>query len=187
MFNIEIVSQEPSNFNVYENIEVNFPKSIELNPKLLREINKVYERTLNNQAKFILGCFHLNIFDSLESIVANTCETDDFILDLSEFIADYFDKMEYDLQVNSLKEFHEFMHILKLSSIIINDAVEENDMELIFEAFYQIQSRFKKEFLINEEFLIHYIHNFGCNGEEPVNTRHFSTTLNSIEVDYDKL
>ena len=37
------------------------------------------------------------------------------------------------------------MYILKLSSIIINDAIEENDMELIFGAFYQIQSRFKKD------------------------------------------
>lgn len=145
MFNIEIVSQEVTDFNVYENIEVNFSKSLEFNPKLLSEINKVYERTLNNRAKFILGFFHLNIFDSLETIVRNTDESDDFILDLSEFIADYFDKIELELDINSLKEFNEFIHILKLSSIIINDAIEENDMELIFEAFYQIQSRFKKE------------------------------------------
>ena len=149
MFNIEIVSQEVTDLNIYENIDVNFSKSLEFNPKLLSEINKVYERTLNNRAKFILGIFHLNIFDSLESIVRNTDEPDDFILDLSEFIADYFDQMEFELEINSLNEFNEFMHILKLSSIIIDDAVEENDMELIFEAFYQIQSRFKKEHFVN--------------------------------------
>ena len=80
MLNVETVSNDALNFNVYENIEVTFSKSIEFNPKLLFEINKVYKRTINNRAKFILGCFHLNIFDSLETIVRNTNESDDFIL-----------------------------------------------------------------------------------------------------------
>ena len=66
-------------------------------------------------------------------------------MDLSEFIADYFDQIDSDLNIKNLKDFNEFAHILKLSSIIVNDAVEENDMELIYEAFYQIESRFKKE------------------------------------------
>ena len=69
MFDVEIVSNDGVNFNVYENIDVAFSKSIEFNPKFFFEINKVYKRTLNNRAKFILGCFHLNIFDSLENIV----------------------------------------------------------------------------------------------------------------------
>ena len=60
MFNMEMISQEVTDFDIYENVEVNFSKSLEFNPKLLSEINKVYKRTLNNRAKFILGCFHLN-------------------------------------------------------------------------------------------------------------------------------
>ena len=150
MFNLEIISQEMSNLDEYENIEINFSKSIEFNPKLLPEINKVYERTLNNRAKFILGYFHLNIFDSLETIVRKTNKTDDFILDLSQYIADYFDRTDHELHIHSLNQFNEFLHILKLSSIIINEAIEENDMELIFEAFYQIESRFKKEQFVNQ-------------------------------------
>ena len=59
MFDVEIVSNDGVNFNFYENIDVSFSKSIEFNPKLLFEINKVYRRTLNNRAKFILGCFCL--------------------------------------------------------------------------------------------------------------------------------
>lgn len=149
MFDVEIVSNDAVNFNVYENIEVTFSKSIKFNPRLLFEIDKVYKRTLTDRAKFILGCYHLNIFDSLEIIVRNTNESDDFILDLSEFIANYFDKINRNLNICSLQEFDEFIHILKLSSIIIEDAVEENDMELFFEAFYQVQSRFKKENLVN--------------------------------------
>ncbi len=182
MFNVEIVSNDEVNFNIYENIDVTFSKSIEFNPKLFFEINKVYKRTLNNKAKFILGCFHLNIFDSLEAIVRTTNESDDFILDLSEFIANYFDKIDYELNICSLQEFDEFIHVLKLSSIIIEDAVEENDMELFFEAFYQIQSRFKKENLINH-FMFNFNHDFksnNCRLYETEKVQEFSTTLKEI-------
>ena len=39
-------------------------------------------------------------------------------MDLSEFIADYFDQIDSDLNIKNLKDFNEFAHILKLSSII---------------------------------------------------------------------
>ena len=189
MFDVEIVSNDVINFNIYENIDVTFSKSIEFNPKLFFEINKVYQRTLNNRAKFVLGCFHLNLFESLETIVRTTKESDDFILDLSEFIANYFDKIDQELNICSLKEFDEFIHVLKLSSIIIEDALEENDMELFFEAFYQIQSRFKKEKLVNS--YIYFNHNFISNGHylyEKENVQEFSTTLKDIiEVNHVEL
>ena len=178
MFDVEIVSNDAVNFNVYENIEVTFSKSIEFNPKLFFEINKVFKRTLNNRAKFILGCFHLNIFDSLETIVRTTNESDDFILDLSEFVANYFDKIDYKLNISSLQKFEEFIHILKLSSIIIECAVEENDMELFFEACYQVQSRFEKENLINR-FRVYFNSN-NYESYETENVQKFSTTLKEI-------
>ncbi|WP_296811660.1 hypothetical protein [uncultured Methanobrevibacter sp.] len=149
MFNLDKVSKNLENFNDYENIEINFSKSIEFNPKLDFEIKKVYHRTLNNNAKFVLGCFHLNIFDTLESIVGNTNESDDFILDLSEFIANYFDDANSNLNIKNLRDFKEFLFDLKLASIILNTAFEENDMELIYESFYQLKSRFEKNHLIN--------------------------------------
>ena len=149
MFNVEMVSDNLADFNDCEDVEIHFSKSIEFNPKLNLEIRKVYQRTLNNRAKFILGCFHLNVFENLESIVRNTNESDDFILDLSEFIADYFDDADSNLNIKNLKDFDEFLVDLKLSSIILNSALEENDMELIYESFYQLKSRLQKDSLIN--------------------------------------
>lgn len=149
MFNVEMVSDNLADFNDCEDVEIHFSKSIEFNPKLDLEIRKVYRRTLNNRAKFILGCFHLNVFENLESIVRNTNESDDFILDLSEFISDYFDDADSKLNIKNLKDFDEFLVDLKLSSIILNSALEENDMELIYESFYQLKSRLQKDSLIN--------------------------------------
>lgn len=109
MFNVELVSDNLTNFNDCEDIEIHFSKSIEFNPKLDLEIRKVYQKTFNNMAKFILGCFHLNVFENVESIVRNTNESDDFILDLSEFIADYFDDTDSNLNIKNLKDFDEFI------------------------------------------------------------------------------
>lgn len=151
MFNVQLVSGEIENFNVFENVEVNFSKSIEFNCDIDAEIRKVYRRTVNNRAKFILGCFHLNIFDSLEQIVNNTNENDDFILDVTEFIAEYFDNIEFSLDIRNIDELNELIYILELSSILIKSALEVNELELIYEAFFQIESRFKKANLLNEE------------------------------------
>lgn len=77
MFNVQLVSAEMEDFNFFENVEVNFSNLIENNDDIGPEIKKVYRRAINNRAKFILGCFHLNIFDSLERITANTDEIND--------------------------------------------------------------------------------------------------------------
>ena len=69
MFNVELVSHNLADFNDCEDIGIHFSKSIEFNPKLDLEIRKVYQKIFNNMAKFILGCFHLNVFENVESIV----------------------------------------------------------------------------------------------------------------------
>lgn len=78
MFNVKLVSHNLADFNDCEDIEIHFSKSIEFNPNLDLEISKVYQWTLNNRAKFILGCFHLNVFENMGSIVRNNNESDDF-------------------------------------------------------------------------------------------------------------
>ena len=148
MFNVELVSDNLTNFNDCEDIGIHFSKSIEFNPKLDLEIRKVYQKTLNNRAKFILGCFHLNVFENLESIVRNTNESDDFILDLSEFIADYFDDADSNLNIKNLKVLMSLID-LKLSSVILI-VLLKNDVELIYESFYQLKSRLQKDSSIIE-------------------------------------
>ena len=151
MFDIKLISNIEDEFHSFESSEITFSKSIEYNPQINNEIKKVYSRTLNNQAKFFIWCFHLNIFNTLERIIRNTNNPDDCIFDLSDFIAKYFDEVEKDLNIKNTKDLNELISILKLSSIVVDDALDENDMELIYESFYQIESRLKKEKLIMNE------------------------------------
>ena len=47
-------------------------------------------------------------------------------------------------------DLNELAYILELSSILIKGALEENNVELIYEGFFQIESRLKKANLVNE-------------------------------------
>ena len=159
LINKEISIYNSENFNEFDNVDKNFSKSISINSKLSNEIKTVYQRTLNNRAKFFLSTFQLNIFNVVENIVNNSVDyEDDFIEDLTDFISIYFKKTDQNLNIKNKKDFNEFIIILKLSSLILKNAVIDKDFDLIYESFYQIQSRLKKENLLknaqNEEVFI---------------------------------
>ena len=46
----------------------------------------------------------------------------------------------------------ELKYILTLCLLLINDALDENDVELAFESFFQIESRIKREFSMFKNF-----------------------------------
>ena len=132
--------------------ECNFSKSISINPKIRDELEHVYSRALNNQARFLLGRFHLDMFKAAESIVNDADDfEDDFVEDLTDFISQYFNRADNNLNIKNKADLNEFNTILKLSSIIMENAVEDSDLDLIYESFYQIESRLKKEKLIDEK------------------------------------
>ena len=149
LINREILTADFENFKIFDNIEDNFSKSILINSKLYEEIKTSYQRTLNNRAKFFLGSFQLTIFNIVENIVNNCDDYEvDFIEDLTDFISVYFKKTDQNLNIKNKKDFEEFIIILKLSSLILKNAMIDNNLDLIYESFYQIQSRLKKENLL---------------------------------------
>lgn len=58
--------------------------------------------------------------------------------------------MEFALDITNINDLNELAYILELSSILIKGALEENNVELIYEGFFQIESRLKKANLVNE-------------------------------------
>ena len=149
LINREILTADFENFKIFDNIEDNFSKSILISSKLYEKIKTSYQRTLNNRAKFFLGSFQLTIFNIVENIVNNCDDYEvDFIEDLTDFISVYFKKTDQNLNIKNKKDFEEFIIILKLSSLILKNAMIDNNLDLIYESFYQIQSRLKKENLL---------------------------------------
>ena len=150
MFNLELNDGEMYNFNVFENIDINFSNSIKYNSKINSDIQCVYKRALNDKGKFLLDCFHLNLFENVEKITHNINESSDFLEDLSDFISRFFTQININLDLKTIHDLNSMIHILNVSSIILDNALEENDIEMLYESFYQIEGRIKKEGLLKD-------------------------------------
>jgi len=134
--------------NSFENPREYFNVSLEINPALEFEIKKVYNRTLNSYIKYVMGAFHLNLIKKVDKMVNNNRdeEIEELILDFTNFIDVFFDEKYHSLKCTNFDELDDLMYILKLCSLMIDDALEEDDVELAFESFFQIESRINREF-----------------------------------------
>lgn len=149
MHELDIFSEENVVLiNSFENPQAYFNVSLEINPQLEFEIKKVYNRTLDSYIKYILGGFHLNLIKKVDQMVNNDRneEIEELILDFTNFIGVFFDEKYHSLKCNNFDELDDLMYILKLCSIMVVDALEEDDVELAFESFFQIESRINREF-----------------------------------------
>lgn len=142
---IEIPKNEIDNYYFFENVDVNFKYSINSNPNINPEIKKIYVRTLNNKAKFILDCFHLNVIWAAERIIQNNDCACELIDSLLTYISEFFDNVETNLKISNIHELEKLNFILRLTSITLDNAVKYNDVELAFESFFQVENRLEIE------------------------------------------
>ncbi len=57
--------------------------------------------------------------------------------------------MDFSLNIKNKEDLDNLNYILKLSSIVLEDAIEEDDIELAYESFFQLEQRIKKYTLSN--------------------------------------
>ena len=131
------------------NIQDNFKCSININPQFEYEIGDLYKRTIINFAKTTINMFNLRYMEMFDNL-ANSND-DEEIIDFSEtllgFINSFFKKLEQKIVVNSEKDLIELRYVLEVSLILMDGVIEDNDIELAYESFFQIKRRLKREHL----------------------------------------
>ena len=156
MFDLDIFFDENTEIrNLFEDLESSFKFSLGINPSLENEINKVYSRTLNNYGRFILGGFQLSLFERAEQLARLSCGDDsiDLINRFTDYIGNFFDEVFLKIRIGDMDDLDELKYILTLSLLLIDDALDENNAELAFESFYQLESRIKRHFPLNQKFI----------------------------------
>lgn len=156
MFELDVFFEENKQVkNSFEQLDDSFKFSLGVNPRLRFEISNVYERTLNNYARFILGGFQLTLFEKAEQMIRleDSEEIEEFINRFTLYMNNFFDNTYKNINFNTVDNIEELKYILTLGLLLINDAYKENDVELAFEAFYQTESRIKREFPLSTNFL----------------------------------
>lgn len=156
MFDLDIFFDENVEMeNLFEDLNNSFKLSLEINPNLENEIEKVCLRTLNNYARFIIGGFQLTLFRRAEQLIRLSYDENsiDLIKRFTDYMGDFFDEIFLKIRICDMDDLHQLKYILTLSSLLINDALDENNAELAFESFYQMESRIKRHFPLNQKFV----------------------------------
>ena len=127
---------------VYQDIQNNFRNSITINPQMKNEINEVHNIALLNFGRSILSFFNLKYLEMFEELSAYY-EYDEKLFELSKSIINifnsYFKELNDNLFLKNEKDFEELKFILEISLITIEEIVEDKNIELAYEAFFQIE------------------------------------------------
>lgn len=133
---------------IYHDIPNNFRSSININPQIENEIKEVHNRALLNFGRSILSFFNLKYLEMFEEL-SRYYEYDEELLELSKSIIKIFNSFIKELNDNLFlrneDDFDELKFILGISLITIEEIVEDKNIELAYEAFFQIERNIKKE------------------------------------------
>lgn len=134
--------------NVYNDISNNFRNSIKINPQIKNEIEEVHNRALLNFGRSVLSFFNLKYLEMFEEL-AGFYEHDEKLFDLSKSIINvfnsYFKELNNNLSLKNEKDFDELKFILEISLITLEEIIEDKNIELAYEAFFQIERSIEKE------------------------------------------
>ncbi|WP_298523447.1 hypothetical protein [uncultured Methanobrevibacter sp.] len=157
--NTELINEnELSNMiTFYNNIQNNFENSILINPQFENEIEKIYNRSLLNLSKLALNLFNLKyieMFEELADYHKNNSEMFDFSKSLIKIINSYFEELNDNLNIKNQEDFDELKYILEISLILMEGVIEDKDIELAYETFFQIERRIEKYKLYDDSITV---------------------------------
>ena len=181
--NAELINENAldSMTTVYHDIPNNFKNSINVNPQIENEIEDVCNRALLNFGRSILSFFNLKYLEMFEDL-ASYYESDEKLFDLSKDIIQvfnsYFKELNDNLFLKDEKDFDELKFILEISYITLEEIVEDKNIELAYEAFFQIERSIEKEnlYLPSKRFIAHGIFELNILDENLIITKDNSKT-----------
>ncbi len=129
-----------------------FKNSIITNSEFKCDIEDVYKKLLLNIGKTNVSIFNFNYIMAFESFAKKDSENKElveFSKSIIKHIDSYFKELDFSLNIKNKEDLDNLNYILKLSSIVLEDAIEEDDIELAYESFFQLEQRIKKYTLSN--------------------------------------
>ena len=133
---------------IYQDIPNNFRNSININPQIENDIKEVHNRALLNFGRSILSFFNLKYLEMFEEL-SRYYEHDEKLFELSKSMIkvfnSYFKELNDNLFLKNERDFEELKFILGISLITLEEIVEDKNIELSYEAFFQIERSIEKE------------------------------------------
>lgn len=147
-YNLPEVKINMLNESLFSDIKNNFFYSISLNPLLENDIFEVYKRYLLNSGRLAINYYHIEYLKLFE-ILAKNYHMSDNLTELSNSLINiidfYFRELDKNIFIQSNKDLEKLKNILEISLILMEGSIQDSDIELAYEAFFQVERRIKKE------------------------------------------
>lgn len=146
---IQMMNNDLENIdNIYSNVSTNFKNSININPNFKNEIENIYARTLLNLGRSTLCMFHLkyiSMFESLSKYYGNDEELVEFSNSLISFINNYFEDLDSNLNIKTKHDLDNLKYILNISLFLLEEVINDKNIDLAYESFFQIERKINKK------------------------------------------
>lgn len=146
---IQIIENDLDKINkVYSDISTNFKSSININHRFKNEIENIYARTLLNLGRSTLSIFHLkyvSMFEALAEYYGDDEELVEFSNDLISIINDYFEDLDSNLNIKTKHDLDNLNYILNISLFLLDEVINEKNIDLAYESFFQIERKINKK------------------------------------------
>lgn len=128
-------------------------KTVNYGEVITNHLHEIEKDLLYTQSIWILEQWFLQLHMTAEIILQNLehHETQEFITALQGYIHQDYKSLKENLEITTLDDFDEIVHIYKLTSILMKSAAMEDNIEALFEAHAQMKSRLNKEHLLKVE------------------------------------
>lgn len=137
-----------SDVNVYEDISNSFRSVLNINPRFEKEIQEIYIKTLENYGRTTLSAFHLKYMEMFNILAKFYQENNDELIDFADslitIISSYFRELDLSLNIKSQSDLDELKYILQISLLLMEEVIEDKNIELAYESFFQIERRIEK-------------------------------------------
>lgn len=143
----KLFSKDPE--DIADNLKNDFKYAINTNPELENDIEEICNRNLLNEGKTILSRFHLKYILIFEEL-AKRNSLFEFSEDLHLNINSYFKHLDNSLSIKNSTDLKELKYILAFSEIMLGNIIEDNDISLAYESFFQLERRIKKKKLFDQ-------------------------------------
>ena len=133
---------------IFEGKNISFTQLLNLNEETVNILDETYNSILNNEAKLLLDRLEFKWYVALNQISPLTEGYADSIYDMN-IVHKSFEKYKNNLCLTTKEDLDKVFLISTLVDILVESALEFEDLDTLWEGFYQIGSRLRKYQLLN--------------------------------------
>ena len=114
-------------------------------------IPKAYKRYYSNIGKIKIENLYFSFLGNFNRIAKEIHYAGDDIKFYLSYIDNYFDDLNSNLTVHNSEDIENLNAIIRICEIVMEESIEHNDMDCLFQSIIQLESKISKKNLIKNE------------------------------------